>query len=72
MKDTKRKKRRKGPAKGVPKTSANRPRSSYTPEQREKYRKGIRILARMVVRKHMQRLESKDCPPMDNGSEEVN
>ena len=43
---------RKKPPKGVA-TSSNGLRVAYTAEQREHLRRGLRILARMIVRAHL-------------------
>ena len=70
MKDKRRNRRRKRPSGIAPEISANRPLSSYTPEQREKIWRGLRILARMIIRAHMRRLASQVQAEHDGGSED--
>ena len=36
-------------------TSENRPSPEYTPRQREKMQKGLRILAKVIVRAHLRK-----------------
>ena len=44
------------------KTSPDEPLSEYTPQQRERIRKGLRILARVIVRAHLRRQAELDGP----------
>ena len=39
--------------------STNRRATAYTAEQRETLRRGLRIIARMIARAHLRRLESR-------------
>ena len=49
--------------------------SSYTPEQRQAIRKGLRILAKVAVRAHMRRqaaaISEPEAQPEGGGEEEV-
>ena len=49
--------------------------STYTPEQRQAIRKGLRILAKVAVRAHMRRqaaaTSEPEAQPEDGGEEEV-
>ena len=62
MEDSKKQKRRargmRAEAKGLEETLAE-PMAGYTPEQREAYLVGLRILARVAVRAHMRRQSSR-------------
>ena len=58
---------------GRERTSTRNPRSpqksstAYTPQQRERMQRGLRILARMIVRAHLRREASQGgpAPPPD-------
>ena len=63
---------RKTPSTGIL-TSPNRPPAAYTAEQRERIQRGLRILARMIVRAHLRREASRAAsalpePLSDSGS----
>ena len=82
MKDSQKQKRRRKPRKNAfgkantrrkaPGSSASkdRPMSSYSPKEREKIRRGIRILARMIVRAHMRRNAPTALAEQEGGGEE--
>ena len=44
------------------KTSPDEPLSEYTPQQRERIRRGLRILAKVIVRTHLRRQAELDGP----------
>ena len=54
MKDNEGKRRRKRPGEDGPDDSLDALLSSYTPKQREKVLKGLRVLARVAVRSFME------------------
>ena len=54
MKDNQGKRRRKRPGEDGPDDSLDALLSSYTPKQREKVLKGLRVLARVAVRSFME------------------
>ena len=59
---------RKTPSTGIP-TAPKRPPAAYTAEQRERMQRGLRILARMIVRAHLRRESPMPslAPPSDGG-----
>ncbi len=54
MRDNEGKRRRKRPGEDGPEDSLDALLSSYTPKQREKVLKGLRVLARVAVRSFME------------------
>ena len=54
MKDNQGKRRRKRPGEDGPDDSLDALLSSYTPKQREKVLKGLRVLARVAIRSYME------------------
>ena len=60
MKDSKGKRRRKRPDRNAPDDSLDALLPSYTPKQREKVVKGLRVLARVAIRSF---LEHRGVPP---------
>ena len=52
----------KDPGSGSPsrEDSAHKPLSEYTPQQRERIRNGLRILAKVIVRAHLRRQAELD------------
>ena len=70
MRDNEGKKRkRKRPGEAGPDDSLDTLLSSYTPRQREKVLKGLRILARVAIRSYMERRWPASTTPPD-GEEE--
>ena len=70
MRDTEgNKRRRKRPGEDGPDDSLDALLSSYTPKQREKVLKGLRILARVAIRSYMEE-EAARCQDEDGGEEE--
>ena len=73
MRDNQGKGRRKRPGEDGPDDSLDALLSSYTPTQREKVLKGLRILARVAIRSYM---EEEACasngprPALDGGDKE--
>ena len=72
MRDNEDKRRRKRPGEDGPDDSLDALLSSYTPRQREKVLKGLRILARVAIRSYMEEEadragdggeEEGGCPP---------
>ena len=57
MKDNEGKRRRKRPGEDGPDDSLDALLSSYTPKQREKVLKGLRVLARVAIRSYMEEEE---------------
>ena len=45
------------------KASADEPPPAYTPEQQERRRNGLRILARIIARAHLERREDRSGEP---------
>ena len=72
MKDNEGKRRRKRPGEDGPDDSLDALLSSYTPRQREKVLKGLRILARVAIRSYMEEEvdASKESQAEDGGEEE--
>ena len=72
MKDNEGKRRRKRPGEDGPEDSLDALLSSYTPKQREKVLKGLRILARVAIRSYMEEEAdaSKESQAEDGGEEE--
>ena len=72
MRESEDKRRRKRPGEDGPDDSLDALLSSYTPRQREKVLKGLRILARVAIRSYME--EEADAPKEsqaeDGGEEE--
>ena len=62
MRDNEGKRRRKRPGEDGPDDSLDALLSSYTPKQREKVLKGLRILARVAIRSYM---EEEAARPQD-------
>ena len=75
MKDSKRQnehERRERPAGEAPDETLTELMAGYTPKQREVFLKGLRILARVAIRAHMERQASGSrTAPDDGGEEEV-
>ena len=69
MKDNRGKRRRRRPGEGGPDESLDELLSSYTPKQREKVLKGLRVLARVAVRSFMED-EAARSQDEDGGEEE--
>ncbi len=65
MKDSKEKRRRKRPNEDAPDRSLDALLSSYTPRQRKTILKGLRILARVALRAHMERRWPGSTTPPD-------
>ena len=72
MRDNEGKRRRKRPGEDGPEDSLDALLSSYTPRQREKVLKGLRVLARVAVRSFMEEEAdaSKESQAEDGGEEE--
>ena len=72
MRDNEGKRRRKRPGEDGPEDSLDALLSSYTPKQREKVLKGLRVLARVAVRSFMEEEAdaSKESQAEDGGEEE--
>ena len=72
MRDNEGKRRRKRPGEDGPEDSLDALLSSYTPRQREKVLKGLRILARVAIRSYMEEEAdaSKESQAEDGGEEE--
>ena len=72
MKDNDGKRRRKRSGEDGPDDSLDALLSSYTPRQREKVLKGLRILARVAIRSYMEEEAdaSKESQAEDGGEEE--
>ena len=72
MKDNQGKRRRKRPGEDGPDDSLDALLSSYTPKQREKVLKGLRVLARVAIRSYMEEEAdaSKESQAEDGGEEE--
>ncbi len=72
MKDNEGKGRPKRPGEDGPDDSLDALLSSYTPRQREKVLKGLRILARVAIRSYMEEEAdaSKESQAEDGGEEE--
>ena len=72
MKDNEGKRRRKRSGEDGPDDSLDALLSSYTPRQREKVLKGLRILARVAIRSYMEEEAdaSKESQAEDGGEEE--
>ena len=72
MKDNEGKGRRKRSGEDGPEDSLDALLSSYTPRQREKVLKGLRILARVAIRSYMEEEAdaSKESQAEDGGEEE--
>ena len=72
MRDNQGKRRRKRPGEDGPDDSLDALLSSYTPRQREKVLKGLRILARVAIRSYMEEEAdaSKESQAEDGGEEE--
>ena len=68
MKDNQGKRRRKRPGEDGPDDSLDALLSSYTPKQREKVLKGLRVLARVAVRSFMEDEAARSQD--ENGGEE--
>ena len=68
MRDNEGKRRRERPSEDGPEDSLDALLSSYTPIQREKVLKGLRILARVAIRSYME--EEADRSQDENGGEE--
>ena len=68
MRDNEDKRRRKRPGEDGPDDSLDALLSSYTPRQREKVLKGLRILARVAIRSYME--EEAARAQDDTGDEE--
>ena len=72
MRDNQGKRRPKRPGEDGPDDSLDALLSSYTPRQREKVLKGLRILARVAIRSYMEEEAdaSKESQAEDGGEEE--
>ena len=72
MRDNQGKRRRKRPGEDGPDDPLDALLSSYTPRQREKVLKGLRILARVAIRSYMEEEAdaSKESQAEDGGEEE--
>ena len=72
MRDNQGKRRRKRPGEDGPEDSLDALLSSYTPKQREKVLKGLRVLARVAIRSYMEEEAdaSKETQAEDGGEEE--
>ena len=72
MRDNQGKRRRKRSGEDGPDDSLDALLSSYTPKQREKVLKGLRILARVAIRSYMEEEAdaSKESQAEDGGEEE--
>ena len=72
MKDNQGKRRRKRPGEDGPDDSLDALLSSYTPKQREKVLKGLRVLARVAIRSYMEEEAdaSKESQAEDGGEGE--
>ena len=68
MRDNEGKRRRKRPGEDGPEDSLDALLSSYTPRQREKVLKGLRILARVAIRSYMEEETARSQD--ENGGEE--
>ena len=68
MRENEGKRRRKRPGEDGPDDSLDALLSSYTPKQREKVLKGLRILARVAIRSYME--EEARSQAEDDGEEE--
>ena len=69
MRDNEDKRRRKRPGEDGPDDSLDALLASYTPKQREKVLKGLRILARVAIRSYMEE-EAARSQAEDDGKEE--
>ena len=69
MRDNEGKRRRERPGEEGPDDSLDALLSSYTPQQREKVLKGLRILARVAIRSYMEE-EAERSQSEDDGEEE--
>ena len=69
MRDNEGKRRRKRPRENGPNDSLDALLSSYTPRQREKVMKGLRILAQVAIRSYMEE-ETARSQDDDGGEEE--
>ena len=69
MRDNKDKRRRKRPGEDGPDDSLDALLSSYTPQQKEKVLKGLRILARVAIRSYMEE-ETERSQTEDDGEED--
>ena len=70
MRDNEGKRRRKRYGEDGPEDSLDALLSSYTPRQREKVLKGLRILARVAIRSYMEEEEEALSQAEDGGEEE--
>ena len=70
MRDDEDKRRRKRPGEDGPEDSLDALLSSYTPRQREKVLKGLRVLARVAIRSYMEEEEEARSQAEDGGEEE--
>ena len=68
MRDNEGKRRRKRPGEDGPDDSLDALLSSYTPKQREKVLKGLRVLARVAIRSYMEDEAARSQD--EDGSEE--
>ena len=68
MRDNEDKRRSKRPGEDGPDDSLDALLASYTPKQREKVLKGLRILAQVAIRSYME--EEADRSQDDDGNEE--
>ena len=71
MRDSKGKRRRKKPDRNGPDESLDALLSGYTPKQREKVVKGLRVLARVAIRSYMEDEAERSQTEDDGGGEEV-
>lgn len=70
MKDNEDKRTHKRPGEDGPDDSLDALLSSYTPKQREKVLKGLRILARVAIRSYMEEEAERSQAEDDGGDEQ--
>ena len=69
MRDSKGKRRRKKPDRNATEDSLDALLPSYTPKQREKVVRGLRVLARVAIRSYMEE-EAERAQDKDDGEED--
>ena len=69
MRDSKGKRRRKKPDRNAPEDSLDALLPSYTPKQREKVVRGLRVLARVAIRSYLEE-EAERAQDKDDGEED--
>ena len=69
MRESKGKRRRKKPDRNAPEDSLDALLPSYTPKQREKVVRGLRVLARVAIRSYMEE-EAERAQDKDDGEED--